>query len=87
MVLAASAPPARPTNGAHAGDDEREKPSDQDLESMAKWQSEMEHLHGRAELIIGKQRHGPIGTIELSFEGQFTRFGNIAKAWQNELER
>ena len=66
---------------------EREKPSDQDLESMAKWQSEMEHLHGRAELIIGKQRHGPIGTIELSFEGQFTRFGNIAKAWQNELER
>jgi replicative DNA helicase len=66
---------------------EREKPSDQDLENMAKWQSEMEHLHGRAELIIGKQRHGPIGTIELSFEGQFTRFGNIAKAWQNELER
>ena len=54
---------------------------------MAKWQSEMEHIHGRAELIIGKQRHGPIGTIELSFEGQFTRFGNIAKAWQNELER
>ena len=66
---------------------EREKPSDQDLENMAKWQSEMEHLHGRAELIIGKQRHGPIGTIELSFEGQFTRFGNIAKAWQNELDR
>jgi len=66
---------------------EREKPSDKDLENMAKWQSEMEHLHGRAELIIGKQRHGPIGTIELSFEGQFTRFGNIAKAWQNELER
>ena len=68
-------------------DKEREKPSDQDLENMAKWQSEMEHLHGRAELIIGKQRHGPIGTIELSFEGQFTRFGNIAKAWQNELDR
>ena len=66
---------------------EREKPSDQDLENMAKWQYEMEHLHGRAELIIGKQRHGPIGTIELSFEGQFTRFGNIAKAWQNELDR
>ena len=44
---------------------------------------EMERLHGKAEVIIGKQRHGPIGTIELSFEAQFTRFGNLAKAWQN----
>ena len=39
-------------------------------------------LHGRAEVIIGKQRHGPIGTVELSFEAQFTRFGNLAKPWQ-----
>ncbi|MCL4162078.1 UNVERIFIED_CONTAM: hypothetical protein GTU68_038387 [Idotea baltica] len=42
----------------------------------------MGHLHGKAEVIIGKQRHGPIGTVELSFEGQFTRFGNLAKTWQ-----
>jgi len=61
---------------------EREKPGDHDLEAMAKWQEEMEKLHGRAEVIIGKQRHGPIGTVELSFEGRFTRFGNLAKAWQ-----
>ncbi|MGI1661211.1 replicative DNA helicase [Palleronia sp. KMU-117] len=61
---------------------EREKPGDHDLEAMAKWQEEMERLHGRAEVIIGKQRHGPIGTVELSFEGRFTRFGNLAKAWQ-----
>ena len=39
-------------------------------------------LHGRAEVIIGKQRHGPIGTVELSFEGRFTRFGNLVKPWQ-----
>jgi replicative DNA helicase len=63
---------------------EREKPGDHDLEAMAKWQEEMEKLHGRAEVIIGKQRHGPIGTVELSFEGQFTRFGNLVKRWQQD---
>ena len=61
---------------------EREKPGDHDLEAMAKWQEEMEKLHGRAEVIIGKQRHGPIGTVELAFEGRFTRFGNLVKPWQ-----
>ncbi|MEL6452475.1 MAG: replicative DNA helicase [Pseudomonadota bacterium] len=62
---------------------EREKPGDHDLEAMAKWQEEMERLHGRAEVIIGKQRHGPIGTVDLSFEGRFTRFGNLIQPWQN----
>ncbi len=61
---------------------EREKPGEHDLEKMAAWQEEMERLHGRAEVIIGKQRHGPIGTVELSFEGRFTRFGNLVKPWQ-----
>ncbi len=61
---------------------EREKPGEHEVEKMATWMGEMERLHGRAEVIIGKQRHGPIGTIELSFEGKFTRFGNIARPWQ-----
>jgi replicative DNA helicase len=61
---------------------EREKPGDHDLERLAKWQEEMERLHGRAEVIIGKQRHGPIGTVELAFEGRFTRFSNLVKPWQ-----
>ncbi|MGJ8604935.1 MAG: replicative DNA helicase [Marivita sp.] len=61
---------------------EREKPGEHELEKMAAWQDEMERLHGRAEVIIGKQRHGPIGSIELSFEGRFTRFGNLIKPWQ-----
>jgi replicative DNA helicase len=42
------------------------------------WISDMEKVHGRAEVIIGKQRHGPTGSVQLSFEGQFTRFGNLA---------
>ncbi len=61
---------------------EREKPGDHELEKMASWQAEMEALHGKAEIVIGKQRHGPIGHVELSFEGQFTRFGNLVKSWQ-----
>jgi len=61
---------------------EREKPGDHDLEGMAKWQQIMEQVHGKAEVIIGKQRHGPIGSVELSFEGRFTRFGNLVKPWQ-----
>ena len=60
----------------------REKPSEHDLDKMAVWQDEMERVSGKAEVIIGKQRHGPIGTVELSFEGRFTRFGNLAKPWQ-----
>ncbi|KAB2881463.1 MAG: replicative DNA helicase [Albidovulum sp.] len=65
---------------------EREKPGDHDLEGMAKWQEIMEQVHGRAEVIIGKQRHGPIGTVELSFEGRFTRFGNLVRPWQQVEE-
>ncbi|MEL6916007.1 MAG: replicative DNA helicase [Pseudomonadota bacterium] len=61
---------------------EREKPGDDKLDAMAEWQERMERLHGKAEVIIGKQRHGPIGTVELSFEGRFTRFGNLVKPWQ-----
>ena len=65
---------------------EREKPEDNKLEAMAEWQDAMARLHGKAEVIIGKQRHGPIGMVELSFEAQFTRFGNLVKAWQQDGE-
>ena len=40
------------------------------------WQQKMDEVHGQAELLISKQRHGPTGNIRLSFESKFTRFGN-----------
>lgn len=43
------------------------------------WQEAMDAARGVAEVIIGKQRHGPVGTIRLSFDGETTRFGNLAR--------
>jgi len=37
---------------------------------------------GKAEIIISKQRNGPIGTVDLTFIGQFTRFENYAQQGQ-----
>jgi replicative DNA helicase len=44
-----------------------------------KWQEEAARAHGRAEVIIGKQRHGPTGIVELQFEAQLTKFQNLAR--------
>jgi len=55
------------------------KPSEANREKFAEWLAEADKHHGKAELIIGKQRHGPTGTVELQFEAQVTRFGNLAR--------
>ena len=54
---------------------DRMKPLEED-EKFPEWQARAERLHGRAEVIIGKQRHGPIGTVELHFEDSFTKFSD-----------
>ena len=39
----------------------------------------MDVLQHQAEVVIGKQRHGPIGIVKLSFDADTTRFGNLAR--------
>jgi replicative DNA helicase len=65
---------------------ERVKPSEGTSE-FVEWQQKMMAVSGRAEVIIGKQRHGPVGTVPLSFESQFTRFGNLARDYQVSYDR
>ncbi len=45
----------------------------------AEWQTKMDEINGLAEIIIGKQRHGPTGNVQVEFEGMFTRFKDRAK--------
>jgi len=43
------------------------------------WQEEMDQIAHIAEVIVGKQRHGPIGTVKLHFNADITKFGNLAR--------
>ncbi|WP_092311910.1 replicative DNA helicase [Brevundimonas viscosa] len=47
-------------------------------EEHLKWQEDMDRLRNQAEVVIGKQRHGPIGIVKLSFDADTTKFGNLA---------
>jgi replicative DNA helicase len=57
---------------------ERLKPAEGTLE-FQDWMAKMQVVSGRAEVIIGKQRHGPIGTVPLQFDGSVTRFSDLAR--------
>ena len=43
------------------------------------WQSKMNEILGTADIIIGKQRHGPTGNVKVEFEGIYTKFKNASK--------
>jgi replicative DNA helicase len=56
----------------------RKEPRPNTPEHLA-WQEEMDKVTNVAEVIIGKQRHGPTGTIQLHFNAMLTKFDNLAR--------
>lgn len=58
---------------------QRNKPDAKNSPDFADWQRKMATAAGRAEVIVGKARHGPVGTVALAFDGNLTRFSNLAR--------
>ncbi len=56
----------------------RSMPGDENSAEYQEWLQRNQELRNVAEVIIGKQRHGPIGTVKLHFESEFTKFSNLA---------
>ena len=57
---------------------ERKQPKLGSIEH-AEWQSKMNDVNGLADIILGKQRHGPTGTIKVQFEGIYTKFKDLSR--------
>ena len=54
-----------------------EESEDKFSDRKRNWELRLEKAKGIADLLIAKQRHGPVGNIKLQFSAEFTRFGNF----------
>ena len=57
---------------------ERAKPDD-GSDKIIEWQEKMDRVHNVADVIVAKQRHGPVGTVKLHFTPELTKFSNLAR--------
>ncbi len=56
----------------------RQEPKENTPEHI-EWQEQISQVMGQGEVILGKQRHGPIGSVKLAFDAKRTRFGDLAQ--------
>ena len=59
---------------------------DQYNERYIAWQQRLEKIYNIAEIIVAKQRHGPIGSVKLFFDGQFSRFSDLDESHEAHRE-
>jgi replicative DNA helicase len=59
---------------------ERAAPPEDNVAKYLEWQRKLAAVAGKAEIIIGKHRHGPLGVIPVAYDGNLTRFSNLAGA-------
>lgn len=51
-------------------------------EEHLKWEDEMREIRNQADVIIGKQRHGPIGSVKVAFDPERTKFSDLDLSYQ-----
>ena len=56
--------------------EERKKPNNEDIDKMKKWQATMDKLRNKSEVIIAKHRNGAIGTVDLYFNAESSKFAD-----------
>ena len=71
--------------------DEKIRKSEEDdmkyNERVSRWQQLTNDNYNKAEIIIAKQRHGPIGSIKMHFDANYTKFSDlITKDYDNIIE-
>lgn len=64
---------------------EREKPSDDNIEAMQQWQEVMSRIDNVSEIIIAKNRNGPINNVKLFFDKNTTRFSDFTGEEYHEM--
>ena len=69
----------------------REEPSQKTSESVEKfneryetWSRRIQDMANIAEILVAKQRHGPIGPIKLQFDANYTRFSDLVQNYNQE---